>query len=201
MIETKNIVQKPPVNTAEYRRVVRAYAQAKNGQIFENDGKECAAIVMATLFDYSQSIIRIYANDMNGDIGNIDEYYKSFSNYLFSGKYLNIILDSDKYAKEDTKGSKTFEFIKSNRHLKNVSFTKATKEFQELVKSYHANNEPIVYFSVGDNKMFRAETNNITHRAVCSMNNEVDSEILIKLFDGFFYSTKPIEIHPDIINR
>lgn len=170
-----------------YYDSVKMLADSKSESVFDNEGVPHAVIVLSTIFDKSLRHVRIFANNMDGEIGNEEEYINSISDYLLQrGGALQVIVNSDEYLKNNVK-SKAIEHIKSLPQEK-IKFRVAKDSFRKKIKETFDNKGELCFFTVGDSSMYRIETDNKTHRAKCCFNDVHTSEYLINLFDTAFSS-------------
>ena len=183
---------------SEYRKAITSLSSSKSTLIFDNKGADHAAAVSGAIFRNAKSIVRIFANNMNGEISNKDDYYQAMCNYLYSGKYLYVIVDRDEHVGLNNQAlSRSIAFIRNNPQFKErVKFKAADDEFREIVKNRFNNDGNLCYFTLGDNSMFRIEMNNADHLAKCSFNNESIADLLVTMFMEAFERLPDIEIYP-----
>jgi len=165
----------------KYKKAIEQLIQSESKLTFNNSGPSHASIVISTIFKNCINEVRIYANNMNGEISKIGTYLDDLKNYLEEEKKLKIIIDNipNNY-------SPAFELVSAD---KNVQIKIASHEFKREV-AFHYN--PNTYFTTGDKKMFRLEYDNYGHQALCGFNNKSITIPLIGLFDKYFNNCTPL---------
>lgn len=172
---------KSPIEELErYSLAVRNFAKNKEPLVFENKGKEHAAIVASAIFDHSKNCIRLYATNMNGDISNIDCYKKSLNEYVKSSGELLILLDDENAIKNNIT---VYNLLKNT--MGNVKLKKASNEFKTEIEAISSSGSTL-HFMIGDDYMSRIELDPTTHQAICSFNKREFCTPLITRFDKYF---------------
>jgi len=171
-----------PVSLEEYKDALRNLALKNDPFIFDNKGADHAAAVMSLFFEYCTEV-RIYANDMNGDISNKQDYQQALKNFLEKdNSSLKIMFDG-----EPSEGSQSVQYLKNFSDGRKVQFKTATDTFRSAMKEIAIDRTTLYHFAVGDERMVRLESDNKNHIApFCSFNHPVSAEMLIKLFDHHF---------------
>ena len=176
----------------EYHKAIINLAATGSAAVFDNKGVDHAALVMSTIFDNSKSHVRIYANNMKGDISNKDAYRNSVLKFLESGKKLQIILDDATHINISEGGAmNTLSMLLKNfRQYSNFQVHIASEDFKKELTS-KAKDKRLYHFAIGDSKMFRLELDASTHEAMCSFNSPKTAEVLEGVFENHFYSCNP----------
>lgn len=185
---------------ADYEKAVRNLAMNRDSLVFGNKGARHAAIVISTILDNSRDIVRIFANNMNGEISNLGGYYQSLTNFTTTGKRLLIVLDglSDLGTPPKVENfSQTLRFIyEESLRNNNIKLKFANEEFINTFTRISPKKDMLYHFTVGDESMVRLETDNKLHEApLCSFNNPRVARYLIDLFDNSFESCETISFH------
>lgn len=175
----------------EYRKALKHLAAKNDSFVFSNRGAQHAAAVMATIFDYAQSYVYIYANDMDGKISNDPEYMSSLQRFLAKDdSVLRIVLDKDP---QDDPVSKSLA-VKYLREIGVADIRIASDEFKSQLQSM-SNDGLLYHFSVADGKMVRLESDNENHVApYCTFNDPETVNVLEKVFDENYESLKKARI-------
>lgn len=164
-----------------YKISIERLAKTESDFVFNNSGADHAAIVLATIFKNSNSV-RIYANDMNGDISNQPCYMNAVKDFALNSGTLKIIIDT-----KDKISSTLKNLIKNNEVEVKISDDK----FKDALKAASKDGKNH-YFAVGDDKMIRVEIDNENHKALCSFNNPKTAYVLTSIFDEYFHSLNPV---------
>lgn len=166
----------------------RLIAQNSN-EIFSNAGKSHASILMATLFNHTQSEVRMFCEGFKPDLITTFPYINALKNYLEdNGHKLKVLVETDQY-----KDSASFNLLIEGRRKRgddSIIYKKITQEKKkkifETLKSEHCN------FSVFDGRMFRLETSPENYQAIGSFNFPERCVKLIELFDDAFECAQDI---------
>ena len=159
----------------EYKIAIERLAKNQSDLVFNNSGIEHAAIVLSNIFKNSD-VVKIYANDMNGEISSQGCYNQSINEFISRGGNLQIVLDNI------TNISST---LRSIINKKSAEIKISNNEFRDSLKFISKNNQ-LNYFAVGDNKMVRIEVDNKSHKALCSFNLPDTGKVLSNFFDTRF---------------
>ena len=146
---------------------------------FMNSSKDHAAIVMSTIFRESRNHIRIFAEDLAGPISSNDNYRNELLSFILRDGKLDIILQK-KSQEEDSmvhlllqiKGGKVL-----NKYSNNININ-YTSEKCKLGKFEN------VHFCIGDDSMYRIETDTKKFLAQCSLFDSTIAGVLINKFNN-----------------
>lgn len=168
----------------KYKNALDSLIEQNSNLTFNNSGPSHASIVISSIFRHSREIVRIYANNMNGEISRIGDYLKELDNYLNSNKILKVILD-----RTPKNTSPAYDKI-MNSISNNVEVRIASQAFSREVAFHYT---PTTHFVTGDDKMLRLEYDNFNHQALCGFNNHRLTSPLINIFDRHFNGCNKIE--------
>ncbi|MBL0258524.1 MAG: hypothetical protein IPQ03_13805 [Bacteroidetes bacterium] len=143
-----------------YDEAIKTLADLKDSEIFDNSGPDHGTIVMSNIFRTATDHIRIFAGNLNGMVSK-DEYLKELENYLSKGNKLSLILEKTPY--RDSKKTTAIDIIE-----------KYQKKFPNKISITCLNkNNPFlnlgIHFTVGDDRMYRFETDVTKFTARCSI--------------------------------
>ena len=164
-----------------YDEAIKTLADLKDSEIFDNSGPDHGTIVMSNIFRTATDHIRIFAGNLNGMVSK-DEYLKELENYLSKGNKLSLILEKTPY--RDSKKTTAIDIIE-----------KYQKKFPNKISITCLNkNNPFlnlgIHFTVGDDRMYRFETDVTKFTARCSFNDSAFAINLLKIFDTLEASGK-----------
>lgn len=173
----------------EYREAVAYFAEFRKADIIHNLGNEHAGIIFTNLFNQSHDQLRIVAGSLTSQISQTDEYLSALKGFLSKeDTKLYIILDSI-IDHSGNKNNSELENFKSSR------LSELLKDFQNKVKitlsskRFYINidNKPKpIHFAVGDDSMYRLETDIKQRQAECSFNDPTFAKILSDSFDELY---------------
>lgn len=181
------------VSIEEYLSAVDFFARTKSDFIFPNSSPDHAAIVLATIFKYSERDVMIYDNSLNGDIADTNTYLiDAIKEYVKdSNKKIKIVIRDDSKHENSRIYQLLSSYVKEDKS--NVDIRKATTSFtNEVVGIYNKD----INFAIGDSTSFRMEKNesagqNNTREAICSFNRSSYANKLSSVFEKhFFYCPK-----------
>ena len=156
----------------EYKVAVKRLADTNSNFVFTNSGADHARVVMETIFKTSKEHINIFAGDLNGAVSKGD-YLLALENYLKSGRSISVLLE--KY--DEKKTSEALELLLKYKKSGQTNISIAIANPKSLDASIKNN-----HFTVGDNHMFRFETDMINYTAVCNFNDPASSERFNNIF-------------------
>ncbi len=166
-------------NLTTYQLAIEKLAKLKSEEIFSNEGPEHAAFVMGNIFINAQSKVRIFAGDFNGDVSNNAYYIDGLQKFLNKNcSNLTVIFE-----KSPNTNSTAYKILTSPKFHKKVELRILGNEIDSKAP---------FHFAVGDSNMFRIETDTEKYTAICSFNNQENSEKLIKHFDEFLLDKSSI---------
>jgi hypothetical protein len=165
----------------KYREAVENLAHIQSPVCFRNSNPHHAAIVMSTIINTSEKEIRIFDNDLKGDLTDIyPELGNSIESYVKNGKSLKIVLE-----KITTTNSNIYKRLKklSESYSHNVHIKIASPEFVESLKKELKGS---YYFMVGDNRAVRIQLTYDKRKAYCCFANYKIASRFINVFDLHF---------------
>lgn len=177
-----------PEETLNYSDYVNNSAKNKTNEDFHNYGPEHARIVFPAIFNNSDKIIKILANNLcNSDVSGTDNYINSIDEFLDKKDTQLKILLSD-ISLEKFNASPQFLFF--------LYYHPGFKEGRVKIKKwigenpiYETNQHMEGHFCVADNIMVREETDTKTRAAKCNFGNKEWAAKFDKIFDEAFDSS------------
>jgi hypothetical protein len=181
-----------PANS--FRNSVQYAAQSKSDYIYDSVGAEFASIVFSVIFKNTQTKVRIYAKNMNGDISaEFKEYIDGLNNFLERSGQLCIILDQKDYLDPTSKDC-NFNIRNALKEFEeNVEIRLSSSAFKQEVKGIF-NNHELHHFVIGDESIFRVEQSNIDRSGIFSFNNPKISQALTQIFDKHFEDLEEVDL-------
>lgn len=182
---TKNVEQDISQEILDYIEAVRTLASNKSDLVFNNSTPKHAAIVLTTMLEYSKDEMRIFDDNLSGDITNHHpEFIVALQSFIKSGKKLKVVVDN--VARTDSKVYTTLQELNSC-YPKTVEVRRSTEKFKKSIAGISKESSP-KNFAVSDDDGFRLEEQIGTdeRKALCSFNNKNVAGKLKKAFDKEF---------------
>lgn len=161
----------------KYRKAINNLAGKNEDLIFDHAGVEKSSIIMSTIFKYAKSSLRIYAGNLNGGISEKKEYLSSLNNFIEREGEVKVLIQNI----DSTNPSEAYQLLDMY------------SGFNENVKILLTNTELInpkkhqsFHFTVGDNNMFRVETDTKNFAGYASFNSPEIAKNLCEIFDSIF---------------
>lgn len=174
----------------EFDEAVDYYATIESEKSFENSNESHALSVFKAIFKTAQGKIRIYAENLCGDVSNSKEYVKELKDFLVKRKgYVEILLEEEP-SKENLKKKPVFKMLRS---LKNESYEIKHTPAKATLK-YGDNSKTEINFTTGGDTKYRIEYDKKNKKAWCCFNSEDITKNLNQLFDRFFPDATPIKL-------
>ncbi|MDR2651411.1 MAG: hypothetical protein LBC68_03730 [Prevotellaceae bacterium] len=162
----------------EYKRMLdKSVNENSNWPIF-NEGKEHAAILMATIFDCAKEYVYLYCNALNPQLSSIDMYYDALEKCIQRGVPIRLALQSQDALDVN---NPAINLIQNSDKNKVVVLT---EENDNLLKSNLNNME--IHFAVSDDKRYRMEYDKTNMKAISSFNDEKVALTLKKAIEPVF---------------
>lgn len=173
-----------------YKDIVENYACENNPIVFNNKGNEHAAIVLSKIFKYSKEKIRILAHSLEpNDVTNDPEYFQNLKDFTFNVGIVDVLLEQEPEKPSD-----------ALKHLMIGSIIQKDKiRIKIAINPVLINNNngetKNVNFTLGDDHIFRLETDVINRTAICSFNNVEMTNRLIDVFDKLYDNSPEYDIN------
>jgi hypothetical protein len=165
----------------KYEKKVKSLAMTQSEMLYYNSGADHASIVMESIFNTSNNVIRIFAGNFNDEVCQKtgDRYVKALKNYLLKGKKVMVLLN-------ELENKETYNLIldvlkqysSSDKYRNNISVRLTTFKPQQDGLSIH--------FTVGDDLMYRLEYDTKNFLAEFSFNRKDKVASLTKIFDSVY---------------
>lgn len=166
----------------DYEDAVETLASEKISHLFRNSSPHHAAIVLTAMLKYAEEEMKIYDEDLTGDISDKNpSFYSELDNFVRSNKMLTVVVRNRTFMDcEDSESvSKIYLRLKDyTENYPNVKVCLASDEFKEAIHNVF---DTDVNFALGDDQSYRLELAKDRH-AVCDFNNKERGK---KLNDAF----------------
>jgi len=173
----------------EYKAAVEYFAKFRKNEVIHNLGDGHAGIIFTNGFEQSNNQLRIVAGSLTSPISQTKEYLSALRGFLSKeDTKLCIILDSimDHSGKKDNSELDKFKSSGLSELLKDfqdkVEITLSSKRFYIKIDDKP---KPI-HFAVGDDSMYRLETDIKQRQAECCFNDPTFAKILSDSFDELY---------------
>ena len=149
---------------------------------FNNHGVNHASIVMATILRNSKDTVRILTGDFGGKVSHHEDYLNALIQFIASGKRLEILLTRPTNIENSIISNILTNSIVSNS--KNIFVRKISEQGLQVLK--RRTNDQNLHFTVGDEKMYRIESDASTYQTIGCFNDSIRAKELNQLFDECF---------------
>jgi hypothetical protein len=177
-------------NLENYKKSVEILALTESNLVFKNSNQYHANIVLTNIFKNSKKIIRIYDDNLSGDIADLDNQFMTELVEFTKNKDTVLKICIKEHCQINTFQTQIVNLSKSNPNKVYIKI--ASQEFRDSI----ANNfDSDLNFAIGDEKMFRLEygdTEAKERKAFCSFNNEEYPIKLSRVFNNYFESLNPL---------
>lgn len=183
MSQTTNILSSPVLSQEdkeallEYKKSIAFLASEKLNLEFNNKDQFHATAVMSEIFKTAQSSIRIFAGSFSGEVSNDELYVESLRNAIDT-KAINIEVIFENKPNANSRCLAVLKELKANG--KNVQLYVLKADYLEKVKTKYK--IELAHFTIGDDQMFRYETDKINFRAFCNFDDKTKASALTKNF-------------------
>lgn len=165
-----------------YLKFVKNLSDLESKELFHNSGPDCASIVMGEIFLKATKTLRIYSQNMNGEVTNKPYYINNLMTFLKrEDSKIKLIVEDEESALSN---SESFKILLGESNIDKVDIV------------YNKGNKPktgrgeLFHFMTGDEKMFRLELDTQNHKAQCSFNDMEFTKALNIGFDKIFDEIK-----------
>jgi hypothetical protein len=192
-IDYQNLFEDIPLNQREelikYHKILEELAKSELNVQFKNEGENHAAVVMSLLFNHSKEFIKIFAGQFNGDVSNKKVYKDALKKAIETdGKKLEVIFE--KNPNRESGGFILLRQLQTNfpdRVSIKIANAEQLKEYKNILKD-----KEMVHFSVGDDCIYRYETDTVNFKAFCDFNDKKFANRLNDLFSILSSNAKDI---------
>lgn len=133
------------MDLTSYFNYIETLARDNKNTVFLNSSAEHASYVMSRIFKYSVNHVKIFAGNLSGRVSNDYEYIINLNRFLTNGGRLSVLLQ------EYNETSPPSIFILFKKHKWNINIAKSGLK-------YYTDQEEEIHFTVGDERMYRLET-------------------------------------------
>lgn len=170
-----------------YSESVKVLAENKINNLIFNSGDKHACIIFKNIFLNSNDHIKIVAGNLHNEVTKSDDYLKSLINFLDlkNGK-LDILLD--RYENGEKVINSTL-FKKLANYKENICVKKTSRAFYIGTDEQKTH----IHFTIGDNTIYRLETNITKREAKCNFSDEKFTSILNQRYTELFDNSETVE--------
>jgi hypothetical protein len=167
-----------------YRDYISRLATKRTNEVFLNSSAAHASIVLSNIFQQSENCVKMFAGNLKGEVSNNPQYIDSIVKFLRRNGKLQILLEE-----YDTNNPP--EILERIRFYKNKNLVSIKTHPYELTISSGQK----IHFSVGDNKMYRLETDVDKYLAEGNFGDASTAKFLSDKFDEIFNKNESQEIN------
>lgn len=171
----------------KYEKKVKSLAITKSEMLYYNSGADHASIVMESIFNTSNNLIRIFAGNFNDEVCQKtgERYVKALKNYLLKGGKIMVLLNE---LENEEKYNLILDVLKqyssSDKYKQNINV--------KLTKFKPQQDGLNVHFTVGDDLMYRLEYDTKNFLAEFSFNRRDKVASLIQTFDSIYQNNSQV---------
>lgn len=164
----------------EYRKSVDYLADEGNNLEFNNKDEYHAAFVMAAIFRSAKKSIKIFAGNFSGEISNSKIYLDQLKNSIHGDTKVEVVFENT-----PNENSECLNMLKGLKKAgKNIHLSVLPPKYKKDVLDKQLNGA-IGHFTIGDDRMFRYETDKNKFTAYCNFDDKNIVSTLNKNFDIF----------------
>jgi len=184
------------ISIDQYRIAVDFLASSKSDLVFPNSSIAHAGVVLSAMFKYSDKVVRIYDDSLDGDIAHNDKIFlDEIKNHLQKNRVLKIVVRDDQQFLESPTYLLLRQFIISGNT--NLQIRKASQKFATDISAIYSKD---INFAVGDSNSVRIEEDVSTpdqnqRKAICSFYRTKWATKLATTFDSCFDSCPPMNFN------
>lgn len=164
----------------KYLESVEDLAKENSSVVFFNSDFNHAAIVMGTIFKYSNDTLKIFAGNLQHDFCQSDRYIFELESFIKRGEKVQILFDE--LNGDKLPDSKISNILK--KYL--IAFPHKIEIRKTMVMVVDSKTKQKVHFTTADNKSYRIENDTVNFTAKCCFNDSEKAKSLNLLFDKIF---------------
>jgi len=164
----------------KYMEAINALAQSGSDLFFNTSGINHAAIVMSSIFENSENSVKIFSGTLSGMFSQHQDYLSALESFIASGKKLEILLAKPLIEKNTTVSKILSGSITNKNH--NIFIKKISEQGLQFLR--HEIGE--YNFTVGDDRMYRIETDVSSRKTEGCYNDRDTSNKLSDVFNKCF---------------
>ena len=167
----------------EYFKSVEILSEKGLNLEFNNKDQFHAVIVMSHIYKTAKERVRIFAGEFSGHVSDSPMYRRELSSTVSRGVALEVVFE--KQPNEQSLCLK--ELLRLKKEGRDISICVVKEEFRAQLHALG-----LSHFTVGDDKMFRYETDKSLFRAICNFDDKKTAATLNKNFDVLKLNAAPI---------
>lgn len=171
------------VNIQEFKKAVDLLAKKQESYPIKHYGGEQSAIVLGTIFKYSEDVVKMFVGDLKGDVSNHDFYIEQFKNFIVRGGKIKVLIQDD----ANVQRSKVKELLDMYSSMKaSINIIETNRKF--VIEENGEEKE--IHFAIGDNKYIRIEDDIEKYSGVASFNSPEIVKMLDTQFEAIYQEAK-----------
>lgn len=162
----------------DYYKGIEHLAETESSDLFRNSGDAHAVVVFHHIFKNSKSVVRILAKDLCNRVTSSKLYRDALISFLSTrGSELQILLNAELNLREKLESDTIFRYLLPYR---------SQIKIRQTSKKLKRGKVEDIHMCIGDNKMYRIETDIIGRKAEGCFNDCEYVAHLINVFDSLF---------------
>ena len=191
----KGILDEERAEYQEFFELTKYLSSKRINTQFKNQGKYHAAAVMANIFSSSTKNVKIYAGNFNGDV--CDLYVDFIRDFLNKGNEKDKVSLTILFEEDPNRNTLTFNLLQDYsinfKDKCNISISIAAKDAVSSFKNKV--NNTTIHFTIGDDIMYRLETDTSNYKALCNYDDEEFCRKLNIHFASLSVDSKPVNMN------
>lgn len=187
ILNFENLPDDVKVALNEYMDSIELLSEKELNLEFNNKDQYHASIVMSAIFRTSKKSIKIFCGSFSGEISSNPMYLDAFDEAIKNGASVDVVTEFP----PDTESPCMQLLIKKKQQGLPVIINVLKPEYQKRLMS--KGSEYLRHFTLGDNRMFRYETETNTFKAICNFDDKKSVELLSA---NFAYLKANADEHP-----
>lgn len=174
----------------DYKEFIQNLSDSNSPNHFYTSSSSDGVIVMAAIFRKVKQVIRIYTGCFSDDISKRKEYLDALQEALLRGVKFKILINQSEYNKL---GENT-DVLNMLKYFSLVDPNQITLKLRNESVKFTPNSSE-VHFTIGDEVIYRMETDVRNLVAEASFNDPETSKILANIFDRISDASTPINFN------
>jgi hypothetical protein len=176
-------------NLFDYQKAIESVIKSNSSTILKSSGSQHASIVTAKILQNSKSSVKIITGNFSGVVSDSNIYLEALKGYLERGQNLEILLTNF-----PNLNSLAYNLIIESKKINsNIQIKPLTSDGLKFLRESSFDDSEL-HFVIGDDKMFRLESDRNSYSSYCSFNDTKIVKKLQAIFEKCFNTTALLEL-------
>lgn len=172
----------------EYQKAIESLIKSNSNAVISSNGSQHASIVTAKILENATTSVKIITGNFSGIVSDSAIYLDALNSFLAKGKKLEILL-----TQSPNLNSLAYNLIKKNQQENsNIQIKPLNSNGMKILKESFKDSE--LHFVVGDNNMYRLESDRNSYGSNCSFNDTETAARLLNIFENCFRAGEILEL-------